>query len=75
MNGRIERTDGILEVYSERNYDAVDFFFSEVKREKWRLRRDCVRRIAKRVNNSKLFWALVVFGYLWFVIWGGARGL
>lgn len=75
MNGRIERVDARYALNSEMNYSTVDFFFAEMKREKWRTRRERLLRMAKRLNNSKLFWTLVGLAYLWFVIWGAAKGL
>lgn len=63
MNGRIERVDGRLEIVSEMNYQTVN----DEKEAERQL------RIRRRIEGALGF--MFLFGYLWFVIWGGARGL
>jgi hypothetical protein len=64
MNGRIERIDARLELNSEHNYSAVDFFFAENQRRK---------KIRRRIEG----WVALAcfFGWLWFVIWGAAGNI
>jgi hypothetical protein len=63
MNGRIERVDGRLEIVSEINYQTVNDVKEDARREK----------LKRRIEG----WVALAcfFAYLWFVIWGGARGL
>jgi hypothetical protein len=63
MNGRIERVDARLEIVSEMNYQTIND----------ELEADRKLRIRRRIEG----WIALAcfFAYLWFVIWGGARGL
>lgn len=63
MNGRIERTDGRLDLWSEPNYHAFEFFLRDQKR----IKREKLAKDALRL--------VMFYGALWVIIWGVARGL